>query len=275
MSRFSGKVVIVTGSSNGIGRSAAILFAKDGAKITISGRNAERLEETKKLILSQGICPENINSVLGDITKSEDQKILIDSTLQKFGGKIDILVNNAGAAMPDTTGVSGVESDISNFERNLAVNLNSVIGLVQKAKPYLEKSKGDIVNVSSIASGPAAHVGAMYYSMAKAALDQFTRNVAIELIASGVRVNCVRPGVVTTGFMQAMGATEQASDEFYKLFGSRKDCVPAGRLGTPEDISHLILFLADRKSSFYIIGQVITIDGGSSLMNVLASSFET
>ncbi|CAI5437938.1 unnamed protein product [Caenorhabditis angaria] len=265
MGRFTDKVAIITGSSNGIGRSTAIILAKDGAKVTITGRNAERLEETKQQIISAGVSADNINSVVADITTSAGQDQIINSTIQKFG-KIDILVNNAGAAITDPSGSSGLAQNISVYDKTFELNVRSVIELTQKAKPHLIASKGEIVNVSSIAASPQSHPDFNYYSMSKAALDQFTRNIAIELVKSGIRVNCVNPGLVITGFAQAMGAPVEVSSKLYSYMGSHPDCVPIGRVGQPEDIANIIAFLADRSASFYIIGQTITADGGSTLV---------
>lgn len=265
MPRFSGKTVIITGSSNGIGRSAALLFAQDGASVTITGRNAERLEETRQLLLKSGISEKNVNSVVADVTTPEGQDLLVKTTLEKFG-KIDILVNNAGAAISDNTGVTGTDQSIEVYHKTLQLNLQAVIQMTQKAKPHLVAAKGEIVNVSSIVAGPQAQPEFMYYAIAKAALDQYTRSTAIDLIQHGIRVNSVSPGVVATGFTNAMGMPDQASQKFYNFMASHKECVPAGFAGRPEDIANIILFLADRNLSSYIIGQSIVADGGSTLV---------
>ncbi|CAI5437935.1 unnamed protein product [Caenorhabditis angaria] len=265
MSRFTNKVAIITGSSNGIGRATAIILAKDGAKVTITGRNAERLEETKQELLGAGISADNINSVAVDVTTSAGQDQLINSTIQKFG-KLDILVNNAGTGVADPSGTTGISQNISIYDKTFELNVRSVIELTQKAKPHLIESKGEIVNVSSIGSGPQSHPDLPFYSMSKAAIDQFTRNIAIELAKKDVRVNSVNPGLVQTGIMQAMGAPTQISDKLYEYLGSNRDCIPIGRHGYPEDIANIIAFLADREASFYIVGQTIKADGGSTLV---------
>ncbi|CAO4378330.1 unnamed protein product [Caenorhabditis nigoni] len=265
MPRFSGKTVIITGSSNGIGRSAALLFAQEGANVTITGRNSDRLQETKQQILKSGIPENQVNSVVADVTTSEGQDELIKSTLEKFG-KIDILVNNAGAAHSDPTGALASDQGLDVYHKNMQLNIQSVVEMTRKVKPYLIESKGEIVNVSSIAGGPHAQPDFPYYSMAKAALDQYTRAVAIDLIQYGVRVNSVSPGVVATGFAGAMGLEDQASKKFYEYLSSEKKAIPAMVAGTPEDIAWIILFLADRKMSSYIIGQSIVADGGTTLV---------
>ncbi|PIC24871.1 hypothetical protein B9Z55_018019 [Caenorhabditis nigoni] len=265
MPRFSGKTVIITGSSNGIGRSAALLFAQDGANVTITGRNAERLEETRQLILKSGVSESHLNSVVADVTTSDGQDKLVKSTLDKFG-KIHILVNNAGAAIPDPNGIFGTDQGVNIYHKTMQLNLQAVIEMTQKVKPYLMDTKGEIVNVSSIVAGPQASPKSIYYATAKAALEQYTRSTAIDLIQHGIRVNLVRPGIVETGFMTAMGMPDQGAKKCYNFLAEHKECIPVGVAGKPEDIANIILFLADRNLSSYIIGQSILADGGSTLV---------
>ncbi|CAI2354143.1 unnamed protein product [Caenorhabditis sp. 36 PRJEB53466] len=265
MSRFAGKVAIITGSSNGIGRATAVLFAKEGAQVTITGRNAERLEETRDEILKAGVAPNNVNVVVADITFEAGQDEVIGSTVSKFG-KINILVNNAGAAFPDKNQPMGFGQGIDNFDATLAVNIRSVVELTNKIVPFLAKTQGEIVNVSSIASGPRASSDLSYYSVSKAALDQYTRNTAIALIEQGIRVNSVNPGYVVTGFATAFGFPQEASDKLMNHMESQKSCIPTRKAGRPIDIAEAIAFLADRNASSYIIGHQLVADGGSSLV---------
>uniref|UniRef100_A0A1I7UBE6 3-oxoacyl-[acyl-carrier-protein] reductase n=1 Tax=Caenorhabditis tropicalis TaxID=1561998 RepID=A0A1I7UBE6_9PELO len=270
MARFSNKVAIVTGSSFGIGRSTAVLLAKEGAKVTVTGRSSERLRDTVDEILKNGGKTEDINIVVGDLTESECQNELVRSTLERFG-RIDILINNAGAAFADPSGAIGVTVDIKLFDDMLKINLRSVVELIQKCRPHLISSKGDIVNVSSICAGPQPFVYYTFYGIAKAGLDQLTRCLAIELIEHGVRVNSVSPGLISTGFLGAVGMPSEAVKKTEEYYGSHRDCIPAGRPGTPEEIATLIAFLADKNSSAFIIGQSIVIDGGTSLALAMPS----
>lgn len=266
MARFTDKVAIVTGSSNGIGRATAVLLASEGAKVTITGRDSERLEESKRAILKAGVSENNVNSVVADITSSDGQDLLISSTLQKFG-KIDILINNAGANIPDANGKTRTEGGIDTFLKMFQLNLQSVVEMTQKIRPHLAKTRGEIVNVSSIAAGPAAQPQGPYYSSAKAALDQYSRSAAIDLIAEGIRINVVQPGFVETGFSTvARGLNDDESSKFYSSMGSQPHCIPVGFCAQPEHIASVIAFLADRKASEYIVGQTITADGGSTLV---------
>ena len=143
------------GSSNGIGRATAVLLAQEGAKVTITGRNSERLEETRQEILKSGIPADHVLAVVADLATEEGQDKLINSTIQKFG-RLDILVNNAGTAFIDSQGRVGIDQDVSDYDKVMRINMRSVVTLTQKAKEHLVKAKGEIVNVSSVAAGPQA-----------------------------------------------------------------------------------------------------------------------
>ncbi|WKY01531.1 hypothetical protein Q1695_015495 [Nippostrongylus brasiliensis] len=261
MPRFQGKVAIVTGSSSGIGASTALLFAKEGASVTITGRKQDRLKATHDSIVAAGVPEDRIHSFLGDIREEEVQKQLINGTVAKFG-RLDILVNNAGG----TVGKPGFDASDEDFVYNIEVNLKSVMQLVRLARPHLIASKGEIVNISSVAGKDFAFPTHPYYAIAKAGLDQLTRALAIDLIDHGVRVNGVSPGIVETKFMENCGLSEEHSKKVYKFYSSQKIAVPRGSNGTPEEIASVIAFLCDRQVSSYIVGQMIVVDGGTSLV---------
>ncbi|RCN42941.1 oxidoreductase, short chain dehydrogenase/reductase family protein [Ancylostoma caninum] len=254
MARFDGKVVIVTGSSSGIGAGTAVLFAREGAKVTITGRKQDGLEATKRCILDAGGKEDNINVVVADVTDATGREKVVSSTVQKWG-QIDILVNNAGGMLRDDKGSGGVTASVDVLEKTMDLNVYSVVQMVQLARPHLAKTKGEVVNVSSIAGQPKGSPKFMYYAMAKAALDQMTRSLALELIPEGVRVNSV-----------------SRMFQFYERFASSPDSLPIREIGQPEDIAHIIAFLADRRVSRYIIGQTIIADGGSMLVTASNAS---
>ncbi|EPB69938.1 oxidoreductase, short chain dehydrogenase/reductase family protein [Ancylostoma ceylanicum] len=287
MPRFQGKVAIVTGkiylsllpissvdihehshylgSSSGIGAATAVLFAKEGAKVTITGRNQDGLQATKKAILEAGGKEDDVNVAVADVTDALGREHIISSTTQKFG-QIDILVNNAGAAFRSESGSMGLDAGTDVLEKTMKLNLFSVVDLIQVARPHLVKSKGEIVNVSSMAGQPVAFANLPYYAAAKAALDQMSRAIAIELIAEGVRVNTVSPGAVVTRFGQNMGLTDEMTEQLYAYYASNRGILPCGKVAEPSDIANIIAFLADRSQSSYIVGQTIIADGGSILM---------
>ncbi|EFO93653.1 hypothetical protein CRE_12674 [Caenorhabditis remanei] len=273
MARFTGKVAIITGSSSGIGRATALLLASEGAKVTITGRDEGRLDESRKAILQAGVAKANVNAIVADVTSAQGQDLLISSTLKKFG-RIDILINNAGANIPDPSGKTRVDCTIDNLQEMFKLNLQSVVEITQKARPHLAKSRGEIVNISSIGAGPSAQPQSVYYSSAKAALDQYSRCAAIDLISEGIRINVVQPGFVSTGFSTAArGLSSDESLKFYNGMGELPHCIPAGYCGQPDHLASVIAFLADRKASEYIVGQTIIADGGTSLVLGMHANF--
>ncbi|VDO88241.1 unnamed protein product [Haemonchus placei] len=194
--RFGGKVVIVTGSSNGIGRATAVLFAEEGAKVTITGRDDKALAETRKEMQAVGAKKDDIVAVQGDLIDEVIQKKIIDATIEQFG-KIDILVNNAGGTAPSNTLANGFDQTMETYDYVMNLNTKVVLSLTKRALPHLIATKGEIVMVSSIAGLPFALPGLPYYSMSKAALEQLTKSLAVKYIADGVRVNSVK--LVLTG----------------------------------------------------------------------------
>ena len=186
MGKLDGKVVIVTGGGSGIGRSITVLFAKEGADVVIIGRREEALKETCK------INEKKISYVIGDITKEENIKNLVDYVIKKFG-KLDILVNNAGLFMEKSI----KELNISDYDKTFDLNVKSVVNMTINCLPLLIKSKGNILNNSSICSTHCVAKMSMY-SGAKAAINNFTRCWAIELAKDGVRVNAIAPGAIET-----------------------------------------------------------------------------
>ncbi|GMS94321.1 hypothetical protein PENTCL1PPCAC_16496, partial [Pristionchus entomophagus] len=138
-----------TGSSNGIGRATAVLFSKHGAQVTITGRNAETLEETKHLCLRAGAKADDILELIGDVTDESFIERLVSATMAKFG-RLDVLVNNAGGSSMAQFGKGILDIPIAEFDNMFDLNVKSVLRLSQLAVPHLEKTKGAIVNVSSV-----------------------------------------------------------------------------------------------------------------------------
>jgi NAD(P)-dependent dehydrogenase (short-subunit alcohol dehydrogenase family) len=248
---YFGKVVIITGSSSGIGQAAAILFAKSGASVTIHGRSEDGLKETTNLILKAGIPKERIHSVKGSITDESVLKALIDETIKKFG-RIDVLINNVGNAKKE--GITDHRS-MENLDYVLDVNLKSSIHLTELAIPHLEKTKGNIINISSIGSQKTSPVFP-FYTIAKAGLDHFARNYAAILAPKGIRVNNLNPGATMTAFASRHGIHQAVMEAQVKAFG-----IPLERWGTAEEMSEFLLFMASEKAS-YMTGQIVNVDGG-------------
>ena len=260
---FKDKVVIVTGSSSGIGAAIAIKFSEEGAKVTLVGRNTEKLNNVAKK------C-NNPLVVAADLNKDENVKRIIDETLKKFG-KLDILVNNAGMSRPATI---QAENAMKAFDEVMSTNVRSVVYLTHLAAPHLVKTKGNIINISSVAAFKVVTPATFAYNTSKAALDHFTRSIAQELASSGVRVNVVNPGPVRTDFVENMGLAGPAVDG---LYDEVKNMTALNRVSDPEEIADLVLFLASDKARA-ITGSSFVSDNGIVLKvpesNSISSALE-
>lgn len=180
---FAGKVVLLTGGSSGIGKRTAEKFAQLGASVSLNGRNKENLQK-----VANGCEGQKPFIVVGDITNPEDTKRILKETIQKFG-KLDVLVNNAGIIETGTIENTSLEQ----YDRVMNTNIKSIYHLTMLSVPHLIKTEGNIVNISSV-NGIRSFPGVLAYNLSKAAVDQFTRCVALELAVKKVRVNSVNPG---------------------------------------------------------------------------------
>ncbi|XP_011179019.1 uncharacterized oxidoreductase TM_0325 [Zeugodacus cucurbitae] len=249
----AGKVVIVTGASSGIGAATAEAFAKQGSKVVIVGRNAENLKSTEAACKAAN-SKVKLLSVIADVTV--DAERIISSTIEGFG-QLDVLVNNAGI------GATGhiLDIDVEQFDDVFNTNVRSVFLLTKYAAPHLIKSQGNIVNVSSVA-GLRSFPGASVYCTSKAAVNQFTRCIALDLAPNNVRVNAVNPGVIITDIQRRSG---MSAEEFPKYLERCKQTHALGRVGTTREVTDAIIFLASDLSSF-ITGATMPIDGGKHLL---------
>lgn len=245
-----GKVVLVTGASSGIGRAAAVLFANDGATVVAAARNESELTD-----LSKGTkkgAKGGIKPHLADLTELSQIERLINETIDNHG-QIDVVVNSAGIIK-----MGSIETTtLDDWDRLMQINLRSVFQLTQMCVPHLAATKGNIVNVSSVA-GTRSFPNVLAYCVSKAAIDQFTRCTALELAPKGIRVNAVNPGVVVTNLHKRSGMED---DAYQKFLEHSKTTHPIGRVGTPEEVAELILYLASDKAG-WITGSTYEIDGG-------------
>ncbi|CAG2109638.1 unnamed protein product, partial [Medioppia subpectinata] len=257
---FTGKVVLITGSSSGIGAATAVQFAKAGAQVVVTGRRADKLAEVGEQCLK--VSPKGIKAleVTADVTKREDMRRLVDQNIKHFG-KLDILVNNAGAGNP--TRIDD-KYFYDKFEKLMAINLNSVVYLTHICVEHLEKTKGNIVNISSIGAMRTV-VGFAPYGTAKCALDMFTKCMAAELGPKQIRVNVINPGPVRTEFVTAMGSPPELADKMMDVFNK---LMPVGRVGESDDIADHILYLASDHAAF-ITGSNLVSDGGVLAANAI------
>ncbi|XP_041979852.1 3-oxoacyl-[acyl-carrier-protein] reductase FabG-like [Aricia agestis] len=249
---FAGKVVIVTGASSGIGAATAVFLSRLGAKLSLIGRNVENLQKVNK------DCEKSTSTftITADLTKEGDIENIVKSTVDHYG-QIDVLVNNAGII--ETGSIEN--TSLAQYDRLMNTNVRSIYHLTMMAVPHLLKSKGNIVNVSSV-NGIRSFPGVLAYNVSKAAVDQFTRCVALELAPKGVRVNCVNPGVILTELQKRGGL----NDEQYQAFLERsKQTHALGRPGKPEEVAATIAFLASDLAS-NITGASVPVDGGRHAM---------
>ena len=250
--RIAGKVAIITGAADGIGRATAKLFAREGAKLVIADINEEKLKQVAEEI-------EKDNGTVGyigtDVSREEEIKNMVNLALNTYS-QVDILCNNAG------TGGDGATIDKENGEVWQKVYNINVLGAVYAVKHVaplmMERKQGSIVNTSSVA-GIRAGAGGNAYSASKAALINFTMTSACDLGSYNVRVNAVCPGLIKTGMTRR--AFERAM-ELNKMDRIGYRC-ELRRYGMPEEIAYTILFLACDEAS-YITGQALAVDGGNT-----------
>ena len=249
MEDFKEKTAIVTGATSGIGRAVAVKLAAEGARVAAVGRNQEKLTALQGEIEQAG---GTIEIIRADVTNESAPQKIVETTVENFG-QIDILINAAGIIGNGTIENTALEA----WDEMMNINVRSVFLLMQKAVPFLEQTKGNIVNVSSV-SGLRAFPGVLAYCVSKAAVDQLTRCVSLELAPKRIRVNAVNPGVVVTELHKRGGM----NDENYTAFLEKSTQThPLGRVGTADEVADLILFLASEKAG-WITGVTYSIDGG-------------
>jgi NAD(P)-dependent dehydrogenase (short-subunit alcohol dehydrogenase family) len=245
------KRVIVTGASSGIGRATAERFLSEGASVTLVGRRESALQEIPSRTASGG----NAFIIAADLSDENQTEACVAQGVEMMGG-LDVLVNAAGILKAGR--IEGTTLEL--WDEMMNINLRSVFHLMRLAVPHLERSRGNIVNVSSV-TGPRSFPGVLAYCVSKAAVDQLTRCAALELAAKGIRVNAVNPGVVVTELHRAGGMNDEAYAAFLE---HSKTTHPLGRVGEPEEIADLIYFLASDRAG-WITGATVSIDGGRAL----------
>jgi NAD(P)-dependent dehydrogenase (short-subunit alcohol dehydrogenase family) len=250
--RLEGKVAIITGAANGIGRATSVLFANEGARLVLADVDEKGLSETAALIPE----PEN-NVVLKkiDVANEDEVKALIKLALDTYS-QVDILCNNAGI----TGDISSLDVQDKNIWHQVYdVNVMGAVFAAKHVAKHMQARKcGSIVNTASVA-GIRAGAGGNAYSASKAALINFTQTAACDLGGDNIRVNAVCPGLIETGMTKPVFDYAREAGKEHKL-GSRCELK---RYGNPEEIAYAILFLASDESS-YITGQALAVDGGNT-----------
>ena len=236
-----GKKALITGASGGIGKEIAKVLIKHNAQVCVSGRNLDELNALKELL------GEKCHVVTCDLSKKDEIIELINKT-DELLGHIDILINNAGITKDNIF----LRMSESEWEDVLNVNLNSTFSILKLiTRGMIKRRYGRIINISSVV-GVTGGAGQVNYSASKAGLIGLTKSLSQEVATRNITVNCIAPGFIETPMTE-------------KLDDKRKDAilnsVPMNRIGTPEDLSSAIIFLASQESS-YITGQTIHINGG-------------
>jgi NAD(P)-dependent dehydrogenase (short-subunit alcohol dehydrogenase family) len=245
----SSQVVLITGGLTGIGRAAAVAFAKQGAKVVVAGRRDEVGKALAKEMRALGSEAEFINA---DVRKEDDVRNAVDKTVARFG-RLDVAVNNAG-----TEGRGGpitdqtAESYAATFDTNV---LGVLLSIKHEVRVMQKQGSGNIINISST-YGHEGAAGASVYVASKHAVEGITKSVALEVVKSGIRVNAVAPGPVDTGMLTRFTGT---ADNKAALVTT----VPMGRLGVTDEQANAIVFIASDEASF-ITGHILNVDGGKS-----------
>jgi NAD(P)-dependent dehydrogenase (short-subunit alcohol dehydrogenase family) len=240
-------VVLVTGALTGIGRAAAITFAQEGAHVVVSGRREKEGQELAAELRALGTEATFIRT---DVRNDDDVRKLVDQTVQRFG-RLDIAVNNAGTeGSPGPVTEQTAESYAATFDTNV---LGTLLSMKHELRVMLPQGSGSIVNISS-AYGSVGAAGASVYVASKHAVEGLTKSAALEVAGTGVRVNVVAPGTTDTGMFARFTGTDENKTALLST-------VPVRRLATPEEIAHVVAFVASPKAS-YMTGASIPVDGG-------------
>jgi NAD(P)-dependent dehydrogenase (short-subunit alcohol dehydrogenase family) len=245
----SNPVVLITGGLTGIGRAAAVAFAKKGANVVVAGRRDEAGKALAEELRGFGSEAEFINA---DVRKENDVRALVDRTIERFG-RLDVAVNNAGTeGRPGPITDQTAESYAATFDTNV---LGTLLSVKHELRVMQAQGSGSIINISST-YGHEGGAGASVYVASKHAVEGMTKSAALEAANSGVRVNAVAPGPIETGMLDRFTGTSERKAALLKT-------VPLGRVGDPADIARAAVFLASEDASF-ITGQILTVDGGKT-----------
>ncbi|HTH96817.1 MAG TPA: glucose 1-dehydrogenase [Stellaceae bacterium] len=243
----SAPVVLITGALTGIGRATALAFAREGARLVVSGRRDTLGHELVEELRGLGAEAEFVRA---DVRHEDEVKALVDRTVERFG-RLDVAVNNAGTEGPSGPVIEQTaETYAATFDTNV---LGTLLSMKHELRVMQAQGSGSIINLSSIL-GKVGFANTSVYTASKHAVEGLTKAAALEVAATGIRVNAVAPGPIETGMLDRFTGSQEVKDYL-------KGIVPAGRIGEPEEIAAAILFLASPQASF-LTGQSLAIDGG-------------
>lgn len=245
----SDQIVLITGALTGIGRAAALAFAKEGASVVVSGRKDAEGKALEAELLALGAKTAFIRA---DVREENEVRNLIDKTVARFG-RLDVAVNNAGTeGKPGPVTEQTAESYGATFDTNV---LGTLLSMKHELRVMLPQGSGSIVNISSTYGHQGAR-GASIYAASKHAVEGLTKSAALEAASSGVRVNAVAPGPTETAMLNRFTGTAERK-------AALTAGVPLGRVGEPDEIARVIVFIASRGASF-LTGQIVGVDGGKA-----------
>jgi NAD(P)-dependent dehydrogenase (short-subunit alcohol dehydrogenase family) len=243
------KVVLVTGGLSGIGRAAAVAFAKKGAQVVVGGRRDDAGQELVKELHALGSEAE---FVLADVRKEDDARALVDKTVARFG-RLDVAVNAAGSeGQPGPITDQTAESYAATFDTNV---LGVILSMKHEVRVMQAHGSGSIINISST-YGHKGTASAPLYAASKHAVEGLTKSVALEVATSGIRVNAVAPGPIDTGLLTRFTGTPENKAALVAT-------VPMDRFGRTEEVADAILFIASDEASF-VTGHILNVDGGKT-----------
>jgi len=251
--RLKGKTALITGGGTGIGKATARLFAEEGAKVVITGRTEETLDETAREIRESG---NEASYEVCDVSVEQDCIKAVEITARRYG-RIDILFNNAGVCYMANTH----ETSTEQWDETFDINVKGVYLMSKHTLPHMiRQGDGSIVNNSSILGLKASPAGFASYSASKGAVNQLTKSMALEYADKGIRINAICPGTIYTPMMDKLFEEWGDWDLGVKRYVSVH---PIGRLAEPEEIAHAVLYLCDDRVRF-ITGTMLSVDGGMS-----------
>lgn len=263
--RLAGKVALVMGGGSigpgwGNGKAAAVVYGREGAQVVVVDRRLEAAQETVDIIRSAG---GDALALTGDMTDEADVARVVRQTLDGYG-RINVLHNNVGGS---GTGKRLSDITLSDWNETFARNVTSAMLACRAASPHMERAGGgSIVNISSVSS--IRHLGTptAVYSAAKGALNELTKNIAVEYARKQIRANCVLPGYIDTPFIRrdvgGVPSFKRKGFESAEIYAAaRNEIVPMGRMGAGWDVAYAALFFASDESA-YVTGQMLVVDGG-------------
>jgi len=247
---FTGKVVLVTGASSGIGRATAELFGRCGASVAITYLNNKSGADAALAAISAGASSREPIAIRADVTKTSEINEMIQEVENNLG-PVDILVNNAGSLIER---LKTLEMTEERWNEVINLNATSAFFAAKAVIPkMLERGSGVIVNVTSIAGRNGGALGSIHYSSAKAAILTMTKGLAKEFASQGIRINAVSPGVIDTPYHENFTTPE--------VMTNLRKAIPMGREGRPDEVAGVIAFLASDAAS-YLCGETIEVNGG-------------